>query len=106
VPSQVKVNTTFDVTITAINNSGKTLTGYLWDVIFEAITDPSNFIFPKFTSSFGEESWYKFTPSDNGTHTIVKWFAFTKIGDYEIDFIDFDVPPEGIIKTIKIKVTN
>jgi hypothetical protein len=29
VPSQVKVNTTFDVTITAINNSGKTLTGYL-----------------------------------------------------------------------------
>ncbi len=71
-------------------------------IYIETAANLQDVIFPMYDG----ESGYKFIATDNGEHTFKKSFTIKKEGTYEIDFIDIDVPPEGVIKTITITVTK
>ena len=70
------------------------------------VANEADFTFPLTTNTEDGGWWYEFQLTDQGVHTIEKWFIIKKTGNYEIDFIDIRLPPSGLIKTIKIKVTN
>ena len=71
-------------------------------IYIDTAANLQDFILPKYDG----ENAYKFTAADQGEHTFTKSFTIKKEGTYEIDFIDLDVPPEGVIKTITITVTK
>ena len=99
-PTQVNVNEAFDVTVKALDASGKVIPNYDGTIYFDSKNSPNDIVFP-FQS--GE---YKFIASDQGVHTFAKGYTLKKAGDYELDIFELDTPGDGISKTLKVTAVD
>jgi hypothetical protein len=108
-PQTVKVNTPFDLTLSAYDRSGNILTDYEWDVLFTVwwSSADTDYVIPR----LGGEAGYRFAASDEGTHTFSNGFTFKKAGTYALTFQDGATRSSQysiahIYKSITITVTD
>lgn len=96
VPSEVIVNEAFDMTVTALDKSGKKYEKYEGTIFFDTNSNPADVTLPF-------EDWeYQFTLSDQGVHTFQKWFTLKKAGKYELVVFELDWPNGGVEKIVEV----
>lgn len=99
-PVEVKINTPFDFTVSAVNSAGQVLTNYLGTIYFDTNNLESDVTFPNTQQS------YTFTTADKGIHKFTGGFKFKQPGTYEIIVYEVDVIPDGVQKLVKIIAKN
>lgn len=99
-PAEVKINTPFDFTVSAVNSAGQVLTNYLGTIYFDTNNLESDVTFPNTQQS------YTFTAADKGIHKFTGGFKLKQPGKYEIIVYEVDVIPNGVQKIVKITAKN
>lgn len=99
-PAEVKTNTAFDFTVSAVNSAGQILPNYLGTIYFDTNNLESDIIFPN------TQQAYTFTAADKGTHKFTGGFKFKQPGTYEIIVYEVDIIPDGVQKLVKITAKN
>lgn len=99
-PAEVKINTPFDFTVSAVNSAGQVLTNYLGTIYFDTNNLESDVIFPNTQQS------YTFTAADKGIRKFTGGFKLKQPGKYEIIVYEVDVIPNGVQKIVKITAKN
>lgn len=95
-PTEVIVNEAFDVTVKALDESGKKLDKYEGTIFFDTNQNPADVTLPF------EDGEYQFTLSDQGEHTFQKGFTLKKAGKYELVIFELDGPGGGVEKIIDV----
>jgi hypothetical protein len=99
-PAEVKINTSFDVTVSAVNSAGQVLTNYLGTIYFDTNNLESDVMFPNTQQS------YTFTAADKGKRTFTGGFKLKQTGNYELIVFEVDVIPNGVQKIFKVTAKN
>lgn len=99
-PAEVKINTPFDITVSAVNSAGQVLTNYLGTIYFDTNNLESDVIFPNTQQS------YTFTTADKGKRTFTGGFKLKQPGNYELIVYEVDVIPNGVQKIFKVTAKN
>lgn len=99
-PVEAKINTPFDITVSAVNSAGQILTNYLGTIYFDTNNLESDVIFPNTQQS------YTFTAADKGKRTFTGGFKLKQPGNYELIVYEVDVIPNGIQKVFKVTAKN
>lgn len=99
-PIEVKTNTPFDFTVSAVNSAGQILTNYVGTIYFDTNNLESDVTFPN------TQQAYTFTASDKGVRKFTGGFKFKQPGTYEIIVYEVDVIPNGVQKLVKIIAKN
>lgn len=96
VPAEVIVNEAFDMTVTALDKTGKKYDKYEGTIFFDTNQNPTDVVLPF------EDGEYQFTLSDQGVHTFQKGFTLKKAGKYELVVFELDGPNGGVEKIVEV----
>lgn len=115
VSGEVFVNEPFDMTVRALDASGKVITDYKGKIFFDSdiFSDEQN---PNLCSILGicpvvkiasPHNWeYTFTPTDKGIKLFEKWWTISPAGVYNLTVFELNGPNGGIGKTVKVVAKN
>jgi len=100
IPKDTKINTPFDITVSAVNSAGQVITNYTGTIYFGTNNLLVDVIFPN------AKKEYTFTTADKGKRIFKGAFSLKQLGNYELIVYEIDVIPNGISKTVKITAKN
>ncbi len=98
IPPKPIVGSPTNVTITAIDSSGKTITDYDGTIYLDLTNQSTSDLLSPL-----DEDGYTFTPLDHGSHTFEQAFFFKKAGIYTFDIFELDTD-DTVSQTVSVTV--